>query len=437
MLAALDCDTSFGRLLSVFRGSFTRPSFTTFCAMVVGLVCQVGERTVCGMLTAAGMSTEWHHARAHRFFSQAVWRLDDLGLQVLKLIETRLLDPGAPVRLVIDDTLFRRSGRKVADAFWQHDGAADASSGVGYGNNFVVLGVIVALPFMTRPMCLPLLFRIYRKGGPERTELARELVWIASTFLDKRRVEVVADGAYASAKFADLPECATMVSRLRGNAALHKLAPPRTGKRGRPRVRGTRLPSLKDMALDRRRTWRTETIARYGRTEQVQVLTLVCLWYSVFGQRPVRVVLLRDLGSKKAFDFALVATDTDASPKQLIERYAQRWAIEVCFRDSKQVTGVGQARNRVKLAVERTVPFGLLVQTFVVIWYATNGHNSSIVRERRRLAPWYDQKREPSYQDMLTALRRQLITDRFSATRHQTVAPTEIPIPEWMLAMAA
>jgi hypothetical protein len=36
----------------------------------------------------------------------------------------RLLDPGAPVVVVVDDTLFRRWGRKVHYAFWTHDGAA-------------------------------------------------------------------------------------------------------------------------------------------------------------------------------------------------------------------------------------------------------------------------------------------------------------------------
>jgi hypothetical protein len=405
--------------------------------MVVGLVCQVGEATVCGMLTAAGMSTEWHHARAHRFFSRAVWSLDELGLQVMTLVVDRLVDPGAAVRLVIDDTLFRRSGRKVADAFWQHDGAANSASKIAFGNNFVVLGVIVTLPFMTRPVCLPVLIRIYRKGGPERSQLANQLVWIATTFLDRRRVEIVADGAYACAHFADLPERASLVSRLRANAALHRLTPPRTGKRGRPRVRGERLPSLTHIASDRRRTWRTVTINRYGRTERVETLTLVCLWYKVFAQRPVRVVLLREPGSNKPFDFALVATDTDATPEQLIERYAQRWAIEVAFRDAKQITGVGQARNRVSLAVERTVPFGLLVQSLVVIWYATSGHTEHVVADRRRLAPWYEQKRDPSYLDMLTALRRQLIADRFTATRHHAVPHEEIPDPAAALELLA
>ena len=203
MLAALDCDTSFGRVLGPLGRVFTRPTFETFRALVVGMVCQVGECTVTGMLTAAGMSTSWHHSRAHRFFSRAAWCLDELGLGVMSLIVSTLLQPCDAVRVVIDDTLFRRSGRRVAHAFWQHDGSANAPGAVGFGNNFVVLGVLVDLPFMTRPVCLPILFRLFKKGGPARSELANSLVWIVLSFLESgRAIEVVAYACERSGSFA-------------------------------------------------------------------------------------------------------------------------------------------------------------------------------------------------------------------------------------------
>lgn len=437
MLRALDCDTSFGRLLETCRGVFTAPSFETFRALVVGMVCQVGECTVTGMLTAAGVSSDWHHTRAHRFFSRASWQLDDLGLGVLVLIVRLLLGPGEAVRVVIDDTLFRRSGRKVAHAFWQHDGAAAAPGKLGFGNNFVVLGVLVDLPFMTRTVCLPVLFRLHTKDGPPRSELANALVRMVAFFIDDRPVEVVADAAYACERFAKLPPRASFVTRMRGNAALHRAAPPRTGKPGRPRTKGARLPSLADIAHDGRRRWRDVTVSRYGRRETIQVLTLTCLWYKVFRQQRVRVVLVREPGSAKAFDIALVATDIDLAAGQVIERYAQRWAIEVAFRDAKTTTGVGDARNRVALAVERTVPFGLIVQSLVTIWYARAGHTGAVVAARRRLAPWYTSKRDPSWQDMLSTLRRQLIADAFHATRHRTVDFPQLPDPAWPLELAA
>ena len=61
---------------------------------------------------------------------------------------------------------------------------------------------------------------------------------------------------------------------------------------------------------------------------------------------------------------ALVSTDLAATTSQDIQRYAARWSIEVAIQDAKQNAGVGQARNRLPRAVQRTVPFGLISGRF-------------------------------------------------------------------------
>jgi len=179
------------------------------------------------------------------------------------------------------------------------------------------------------------------------------------------------------------------------------------------------------------------TANRYGKTADIQALTLVCLWYKVTEARPVRVVLIREKDSTKPFDFALVSTAPDASSEHIIERYAERWTIEVAFRDAKQTTGVGEARNRTPLAVERTVPFGLIVQSLVTIWYALYGHTEAVVAARRLRAPWYQAKSEPSYLDMITTLRQELTTNHFQATRHHADKHQQIPDPASQLELKA
>jgi hypothetical protein len=89
---------------------------------------------------------------------------------------------------------------------------------------------------------------------------------------------------------------------------------------------------------------------------------------------------------------ALVTTDLTTPAAAIVERYAGRWAIEVAFSDAKNTTGVGEARNRIRKAVERTVPFGLYTQSIVIIWYHLAGHHPSVVRDRRDRAPWYSSK---------------------------------------------
>ncbi len=79
------------------------------------------------MLAGAGLSRAWPHDRAHWFFSRARWSADDLGLAAAKLVVTLLVPAGEPVTVAIDDTLFRRRGKKVLAAGRFHDGSARGS----------------------------------------------------------------------------------------------------------------------------------------------------------------------------------------------------------------------------------------------------------------------------------------------------------------------
>jgi hypothetical protein len=65
MLPGATVPRSLADLLAVFRPCFTAPTFPTFVGLLVGLIAQTRRRTVCGMLTGAGLDQIWHHSRAH------------------------------------------------------------------------------------------------------------------------------------------------------------------------------------------------------------------------------------------------------------------------------------------------------------------------------------------------------------------------------------
>ena len=121
-------------LLAAFSPLFTAPSFRTFTALACGFLAQPGKRTVCGMLSGAGLSRLWPHDRAHWFFSRARWNADDLGLAAAVLVVSLLVPAGAPVDAAVDDTLFKRRGKKVWAASWFHAGSAPGPVKTGYGN---------------------------------------------------------------------------------------------------------------------------------------------------------------------------------------------------------------------------------------------------------------------------------------------------------------
>ena len=143
---------SLAGLLAAFRPCFTAPTFQTFVGLVVGLIAQTRRRTVCGMLTGAGLDQVWHHSRAHRLFSNARWSGDALGLALADLIVARLLPADSALTIAVDDTLFKRSGKKVGPtdvsvgSFSRSSGEwrAEAAAGeVGHGDQ--CFGAVVAV----------------------------------------------------------------------------------------------------------------------------------------------------------------------------------------------------------------------------------------------------------------------------------------------------
>jgi hypothetical protein len=421
-------------LLTVFRPCFTAPTFRTFIGLIVGLIGQTRRRTVCGMLTGAGLEQLWHHSRAHRFFTCARWSSDAVGLVLTDLIVAHLLPAGSPLTVAVDDTLFKRSGKKVFGVAWHHDGAAKGPKPIGFGNCCVVAGIIVALPFLSRPVCLPVLARLWRPRRTGKIAHARELAELIAARYPDRSVHVVGDAAYVGERLRSLDSRISWTSRLKVTSVLHELPPPRTGRSGRPRTRGPRLGTPTDLATSAtsQTRWRDTRARRYGRTDAVQITEVTCLWYGSFRSQTVRVILVRDDKPRtrdrddRGYGLPLVTTDLESAAEDLVARYASRWGIEQAFADARQIIGVGEARNRTWRAVERTVPFGLTCFSVVTVWYALHGHCvDDVTSSHRARARWYTTKTEPSYDDMTIKLRRVIIAARFRSPCPEQATPQE------------
>jgi hypothetical protein len=450
MLPGVTLPASLAVLLGALRPCFTAPSFRTFCGLTAGLAGQVRRRTVCGMLLGADLARAWPHDRAHYFFARARWQADELGLAVARLVVLLLVPSGEPLTVAVDDSVFRRSGRKVYGAGWQYDGSSPSLDGLSFGTCFVTCGIVVQLPFCTRPVCLPVLARLIpagktkvparrrkgKKAAPlpgTKVSAAAGLVTLLAAAFPGRAVNVVADAAYHGPALKHLPAAVTWTWRLRANAVLYDPAPPRPPRtKGRPRRKGERLGTPGQLAAAAR--WVPATVRIYRRDQDVRLADITCLWYGCLDTRTVRVILARD----DAGVLALVTTDLTASAAALITRYAARWSIEQAFADARNILGAGEARNRTRRAVERTVPFALLTSTLIITWYARHGHHRAGITARRHAQPWYHAKTEPAFEDMLTQLRRVLITARISkgSSTHPTPEQTKAVLAAWHAAAA-
>jgi hypothetical protein len=240
--------------------------------------------------------------------------------------------------VAIDAILFRRRGKKVWAGSWFHDGSAPGPAETGYGNNWVIAAVVVRLPAVRRPVAIPVLAKLVIKdtSSASRLWLARQMTGLPADAPPGRHIRVVADSAYAGGELKKLLGAVTWTTRLRKDAALYGLPPARTGRRGRPRQKGDRLPSLAGLAVTTAFT--QVTVTRYGKAATISAAVVTCLWPTVFGTGRVAVVLIRDR-SAAGYYLALVTTDTATTAAQAIERYASRWSIEVVIEDARQVFG--------------------------------------------------------------------------------------------------
>jgi len=374
-------------LAPAFRRRSTHALFMTLaCGMILA-----GRRTVVAMAAAAGMARQFR--RACWFFSGAVWDIDDLGLAAARLIVTHLLARGEPVVVACDGTFFRRWGKKVFQARWAYDGSAQGGKKVAFGNTWVVAAIVCRLPFCSSPVALPVLFRLWRgKGTASQVELAAEMLKLLVAAFPGRVVHGVGDAAFHREPL--IVDGATWTTRLPASAVLYGPRPPRTGKRGRPKVKGDRLGTCADIAAGA--AWAETVICAYGQQVTVQIASAEALWHGSFKTARGRVVLVRDPDSGKPYDLGLFTLDTSVDPAAATERYSWRWPIEPSNATGKQLLGVGEACNRVEKAVERTVPFGFLMQTLLTVWYARCAYTPADIERRRRLCPWYRTKTSPT-----------------------------------------
>ena len=82
---------------------------------------------------------------------------------------------------------------------------------------------------------------------------------------------VVGDNSYAVLDLLyacqSLPNPVTMIARLRMDAALYEPAPPPAGKKGRPRKKGQRLPTLQYLLEHPTTIWQSVCLKWYGGKE--------------------------------------------------------------------------------------------------------------------------------------------------------------------------
>lgn len=404
--------TIFDPLAPAFSGLVHR----RFVLLALAAILTLGGRTITNLLRVLGILAPGHPSTYHRVFSRDRWSLSPLARRYVAAVLTCFVPQGT-ILLAGDDTVTEHPGPHVYGKGRHRDPVRSTHTYTAFrwGHKWVVLTVLVPVPWATRRWALPLLVALYR---PKEENLKRkqrhktpaqllgQMVRILKRWFPDRTFVVTGDGNYNSHELAELAARTlrkwTLVSLFYPDANLFEPPPPYSGS-GRPRVKGKKLPSPAEVVGNTKQR-QTLVVAWYGGGQRrVEVVTGTGMWYK--SGRPLvnlRWVFVHDKSGTHRDEY-FFTTDATMSVRSLIEAYTGRWNIETTFEEVRSYLRVQTTRGRSRDTVLRMGPclFGLYT---VVAWlYAELPGRWT----RVRVVDWPG-KRDVTFSDAITAVRRWL-----------------------------
>jgi hypothetical protein len=411
------------RALAPFAPLFSKRLWRHVQVLVAGAILAPGCRTVSSALRAMGLDQEKRFHRYHRVLNRARWSSREVSRVLLGLLVEAFVPQGDPLVVGIDETLERRFGKKISARGIYRDPVRSTHEHFvkSSGLRWVCVMLLVEIPWASRVWALPFLSalapseRYAAKRGRRHkkiTEWAWQMLLLVRRWYPQRQIVAVADRAYASLKLLErcrkLSNPITFITRLRLDAALYEPAPPRRPHQiGRPRLKGKRLPNLSEVAQDPTTVWKPTTIANwYGSGQRmVEIASETAVWYSTgLFAVPVRWVLIRDPEGKFKPQ-ALLCTDLDADPQQILLWFVMRWQLEVTFQEVRRHLGLETQRQWSDMAIRRTTP--ALLGLFSVVTLFAHQRMRQAAGALRRQVAWYH-KAHPTFADALALVRKQL-----------------------------
>ena len=403
-------------LVIAFAPLFSKPTFNHVKVLLVGAILSPASRTVTNALRVVGLSQEKHFQNYYRVLNRASWSCLNGSRILLKLL-LKAFSLGDEIVIGFDDHLERRRGKRIKAKGIYRDAVRSSDSFFvkASGLRWLSFMLLTEVPFARRIWALPFLTVIcpseryhLEKGIRHRnlTDRARQAIVQIWRWFPAQELIFVGDSSYAAIDLLNaVREKVTVVTKLRLDAALYEVAPKRIdGQPGRPRKKGKRLPTLKEASENPNTIWEKVTVNWYGVEKEIETTSGTCVWFH-FGKEavPIRWVTVRDLAGE--FDTqALLCTNQEAEPKQIVEWFIRRWQVEVTFEESRRHLGIETNRQWSDNAINRTTPslFGL----FSLITLMANELQKGDKLKVRNVA-WYE-KEVATFSDAIGCVRQQI-----------------------------
>jgi hypothetical protein len=422
-------------VLAPFAPLFADRSWAKAQTLAVGALLATGRRTVASALRIMGRAGERHFTNYHRVLNRDAWSCLAAG-QVLLGLVLAVLPADAPIVLAADDTIERRNGRRIRAKGCYRDPVRSSKKHPikCFGLKWVVLTVLVPVPWADRAWALPILTALHwpegkgpRRGHKSAIDWARQMALQVRRWVPERALILTLDGGFAAVALAS--DCRrhriTLVCRLRIDAALYDApGPVMPGRRGPKPTKGPRQPSPKRRAADPATAWESVEVAWYGgRSKVMRVVAGTALWHTAhLAPVPIRWVLARDPEGQHR-DAAYLCTDERLEPGPILGYVVQRWSVEVTFEEARAHLGVETQRQWSDRAIARATPvlLGLysLVTLLAVRWHGAG----ALVAEQ---SAWY-RKGSPTFSDCLALVRQRIWRGRISGGSGGAPGPEQLP----------
>jgi hypothetical protein len=247
--------------------------------LIFGTILAPGRRTVTAALRMMGLGDDPHYSKYHRVLNRDCWSPWLVSKILLSLIIFIFLPVGAPLVLLIDETLERRRGKQIKYKGWFRDPILSTKKHVitSLGLRWVCLAVLVPVPWSQRPWALPFmtLLALGQKTSTRLNKRHHTIVQWAEFMIEKvrrwqpdREITLVGDGSYAAIALVQrcqrLKKPVKLVSRLRLDARLFALPAPQPKHKPGPKPKkGARQTQLSQHLEDPETDWKKLKVILY------------------------------------------------------------------------------------------------------------------------------------------------------------------------------
>jgi hypothetical protein len=426
-------------ILSDWKFSFSRrPSYHRAILLSLASLSVFGRACISRIISFLGLEQQDWSAH-YKLFSRSHWNPADLFQPIIKRALPLINE--SFIAVAFDDTKLKKTGKKIKTAFYQRDPLSPPFHvNLLYGLRFLQGSLLIPLYQKNDqpPRSLPITFKevpAIKKPGKKASEEEKrqyeqhkKQINLSKHFMDSvqevrkaldqagakdKSMVVVVDGSFCNRSCMGIPtERVCIVARARKDAKLCFRA--ETGIR---KCYGDNKFNPEQVKQDEKIPWQKTMIYHGGKWREVRYKEVDrVLWQRGTKQQPLRLIViaptpyrLTKMGKVYYREPAyLLCQATEIVSAKLVQKYFDRWQIEVNHREEKDTLGIGQAQIRAQKSVPRQPAFVVTAYSALLL--------AGIIcfsDERTMVFPalpkWRKNAKRPSCLDLVQLLRRELI----------------------------